>query len=158
MMIVVGAIVLQFWPATALAQEHQALDLTLTKTYIKTTADVLTLAPPLADAFTPTSVRCPGNATCLLRVEVNTAIAEASTETGFIVCLRIGDGPLVGLPTHCHFTAGEIARETYAWALPVAPGVHAIRVRAGGQDGPTSLTARMLTIEVLKSSVPPTKE
>src|SRR5262245_28451042 len=105
LMIFIGTVVLHLWPATALAQEQQALDLTLRKTHIKTTAELLSLAPPLADAFTPTTVTCPANATCLLRVEVNAGIAQFPTQATLRACLRVDDSFTGVFPQACQATS-----------------------------------------------------
>jgi hypothetical protein len=149
-MILAGTVVLHLWPAPVLAQELQGLNLTLRKTHIKATAEALPLTEQSANAFTPTTVRCPGTGTCLLRVEMNTEISIFSTPAVLTACLRVDDSLNGVFPNPCPTIIGDSMEAVFSWAVAVAPGDHEIQVKMIGEHGQARLAGRLLTIQVLK--------
>jgi hypothetical protein len=101
MMIAVSAVVLHLWPGDARAQEYEASNLTLKKSYIKSDFDVLPLHAGSAALFTPTTVSCPGAGTCLIRVEITEQILGLDSEAELRNCIRV-DGSFSGVfPNGC---------------------------------------------------------
>lgn len=158
MMIAVSAVVLHLWPGDARAQEYEASNLTLKKSYIKSDFDVLPLHAGSAALFTPTTVSCPGAGTCLIRVEITEQILGLDSEAELRNCIRV-DGSFSGVfPNGCvrHNYVATLQNKTLtltlAWVVPVTAGTHQIEVRTAVVDDidGSMATVRLLTIQVLK--------
>lgn len=135
------------------ATEESALSRSLKKTHIKTEDATLELTTTLVDAFTPTTVNCPGGSgTCTFRVEVSSALFGSSGGMHIIMQVLI-DGSGDGVePNHAVDVDGGGSQDaTFSWMKKgLALGPHTVDVKFALSCCSTSALYRTLTIDVYK--------
>ncbi len=140
-----------------LAAEGSASNLKLIKSWIKTRDESISLTTAPVDAFSPTSVACPGSApSCTLRIEVSSQFGGVDAGTGAYASVTVnGSGagvepnPTVSLsnnPTGVYYPA------TMSWMVEgIAAGTNpSVAVKFGVGAGNATAAYRTLTIGVYK--------
>jgi hypothetical protein len=116
--------------SSAYAQEQVWSNLTLKKSHMKSTWNsVIVRNDGLAEAFTPTTVSCPGAGACVVQVQADIFVEgflEAEAELGAYVFV---DGDLVDIAPLSDYPHAYKFQRNFMSAMEVTPGTHTIEVK-----------------------------
>jgi phosphosulfolactate synthase (CoM biosynthesis protein A) len=158
-LVVVGTTV--FVSGQAFTQEVYLPGRVLQKTAMKTQNQFLALSSVAQDAFTPTTVTCPGSGTCTLHIEVSTGFISLSSGEQLNIIVKV-DGTGIGVLPSSRVVVAAVANSTAAYGTEsrtfqwirtnIPAGNHTVDVEmvvAGGGFAATA-TSRTLKINIYK--------
>lgn len=152
------AMAFQVLAGRAYAQEVEALDLKLHKTYIKTQNTTLNVTADFFKAFTDTTVTCPENK-CVIKVDVSSQVFNLKQEELTSVSMTVSvdnnknivnPNSNVGVDTNpAPAPRTKASARTFAWMVKdLDKGNHTVSVSFGTNSGASQAGFRTLTIAV----------
>ena len=158
-LVVVGTTV--FVSGQAFAQEVYLPGRALQKTAMKTQNQGLALSTVAQDAFTPTTVTCPGSGTCTLHIEVSTGFFFLTSGEQLNIIVKV-DGTSTGVLPSSRVVVAGVANSTagygtesrtFQWIRTNVPaGNHTVDVEmlVAGGGGAATAAGRTLKINIYK--------
>jgi hypothetical protein len=143
--------------SSAYAQEQVWSNLTLKKSHMKSTWDGLIVSNDgLVEAFTPTTVSCPGAGACVVQVQADIFVEGFQEAEASLAAYVLVDGELVDIAPLSDYAHAYKFQRGFMSATQVTPGTHTIEVKLSTWtylcciEPNASVSRRTLNISVYK--------